>query len=50
MGLLVDGEQSVELTGEKALPEGVRRGMGVAMILVIDLAGTAAIVRIWRRE
>jgi hypothetical protein len=50
MRLLVDGERSVDLTGEKALPEGVRRGMGVAMILVINLAGTAAIVRIWRRE
>ncbi|MFZ2376898.1 MAG: sulfatase-like hydrolase/transferase [Methanothrix sp.] len=50
MRLLVDGEQSVDLRGEKALPEGARRGMGVAMILAINLAGTAAIVRIWRRE
>lgn len=28
MRLLVDGDRSVDLRGEKALPEGARRGMG----------------------
>ena len=47
--VLVDGDETVDLAGKRALPEGTRRALGVVMILVINLAGTAAIVRIWRR-
>lgn len=48
--VLVDGDETVDLAGSRALPEGTRRALGVGLILVINLAGTALIVRIWRRE
>lgn len=46
----VDGDETVDLAGSRGLPEGTRRALGVGMILIINLVGTAAIVRIWRRR
>ena len=48
--VLVDGEKTVDLAGKTAMPAAVRRVLGVVMILAINLAGMAIIVRIWRRE
>jgi hypothetical protein len=48
--VLVDGDDTIDLAGKTAMPVGIRRALGVIMILVINLAGMAIIVRIWRRE
>lgn len=48
--VLVDGDKTVDLAGRKDLPEGTRRALGVGIILLINMAGTVLIVRVWRRE
>lgn len=48
--VLVDGDETIDLAEKAALPEGMRRILGVVIILVINLAGIAIIVRIWRLE
>jgi hypothetical protein len=32
------------------MPVGIRRALGVILILVINLAGMATILRIWKKE
>ncbi len=45
----VNGDVAVDL-GKPGLGEGWKRIVGVALILVINLLGMAAIVRIWRKD
>ena len=47
--VLVDGDKIVDLAGKTAMPAAMRRVLGVVMILIINLAGMAIIMRIWRR-
>ena len=45
----VNGDMAVDL-GKPGLGEGGKRIVGVVLILVINLVGMAAIVRIWRKD
>jgi len=47
--VMVNGDAAIDLTG-KAAPEGDwKRIIGIILILVINLAGIALIIRIWRK-
>lgn len=49
-GVLVNGDVAMDLTG-KAAPQGNwKRIIGIVLILAINLAGIAIIVRIWKRN
>ncbi|OPY50838.1 MAG: hypothetical protein A4E49_02561 [Methanosaeta sp. PtaU1.Bin112] len=49
-GVLVNGDAAMDLTG-KAAPQGNwKRIIGIVLILAINLAGIAIIVRIWKRN
>lgn len=45
----VSGDTTADLGGENAEPESMKRILGVIFILAINLAGTALIIRIWRK-
>ena len=45
----VNGDVAVELGEKAAIPASAKKIFGVILILAINLAGIAAIVRIWRR-
>jgi len=47
--VVVNGDLAVDLGERASLPAGARRATGIMLILAINLAGIAAIVRIWRR-
>jgi len=48
--VLVNGDDTIDLAGKTTMPVGIRRALGVIMILVINLAGMAIILRIWKKE
>jgi len=45
----VNGDVALDLGGKAALPAGVKKILGMILILAINLVGMAAIVRIWKR-
>lgn len=46
----VDGDTTADLGEKNARPESMKRILGVIFILAINLAGTALIIRIWRKD
>jgi len=47
--VLVNGDATMDLAGKAAMPGGSKKILGVILILAINLAGIAIIVRIWRK-
>jgi hypothetical protein len=47
--VLVNGDAAMHLAGKTATSSGMKRILGVILILAINLAGIALIIRIWRK-
>ncbi len=45
----MNGDAAMDLAGKAGLPGGIKKILGVILILAINLAGTAIIIRILRK-
>ena len=48
--VLVKGDQTMDLAGKTAFSSDMKKMIGIILILAINLAGIALIIRIWKRE
>jgi arylsulfatase A-like enzyme len=48
--VLVNGDQTMDLAGKTAFSSDMKKMIGIILILAINLAGIALIIRIWKRE